>query len=584
MADTFYPGVSGDDGWWGTGYELTDDNQVALGNYSGSLHFFVRFPSVNIPQGANITSAVLTLQSYNSESATTVNVRCSFNDVDNAVAPVNKTEAEALVLTTAYVDWSNIGAWSINTDYNSPDLASVLQEVIDRVGWSSGNALQIVVRDNSSTGNTSRYGKSRNLSATLCARLIVDYTSTTEIAASIPISPTISGTLMKGLPGDIWNANLEISPQLSATIHVATTLFASITPSISLSGTIEVAAVPELAGTIIVAPQISGTISFSPVGVASFTLPSLDLSATGVGENLGYTYSTLPIILLSADGFDSCLGDGVITLPELAVLIAGDISEIGEATQNLPSLSLLATGSADILGNGDITLPRLILVSEPVIGELGNLSVTLPVLQLSGVGIDGAVGEGSITIPFFTLSASGVLDASGTAILTLPSLTLLSEIAPSVYLNLVMNLRNRALTLYSNYNFNSFCRFNEKHLGATSTGIFDLDKGNTDNGDLIKWNLRTGYLDLEQKVKKRLQQAWLSYKSNGDLIVTVVLPDGTEYEYNLTGYEVTEEGIRVKFGRGIKSKYVALDIRNVGGSSITLDTLRLHLEKIGAVR
>jgi hypothetical protein len=149
---------------------------------------------------------------------------------------------------------------------------------------------------------------------------------------------------------------------------------------------------------------------------------------------------------------------------------------------------------------------------------------------------------------------------------------------------MVMNLKNRALTLYDNYDFNSMCRFNDKHFGATKTGIFDLDTGTTDAGTLISWNAKTGYLDLEQKVKKKAKQAWLSYKSSGDIMLTVIQPNGEEYEYTLDGYDTTENGLRVKFGKGIRSKYIALDIKSIDGSSITLDTLKLHLEKLSLNR
>jgi len=157
-------------------------------------------------------------------------------------------------------------------------------------------------------------------------------------------------------------------------------------------------------------------------------------------------------------------------------------------------------------------------------------------------------------------------------------------LSDDVNLSMVMNIRNAALTLYTNYNFNSLCRFNEKHLGATSTKIYDLDTGTLDDTAEIDWNFRTGYLDMEQKTTKKLRQAWLSYKSSGNIILTIIQPDGTEYEYTLEGIETAETGLRVKFGRGLTSKYVALDIKNVDGSSITLDTLQLTLDKLAMRR
>jgi hypothetical protein len=94
-------------------------------------------------------------------------------------------------------------------------------------------------------------------------------------------------------------------------------------------------------------------------------------------------------------------------------------------------------------------------------------------------------------------------------------------------------------------------------------------------------------MDMEVKTYKRLRQAWIGRKSTGEIIVTVVFPDGTEYEQVLENYEVTEEGIRVKFGkglptfRGVRSRYMALDFKNKDGSSIDLDVIRLNLDNYG---
>lgn len=403
---------------------------------------------------------------------------------------------------------------------------------------------------------------------------------TTEIDASIVIAPQFFGTMMKGAAGDIY-ASIVIDPQLSGTVRVESAISANITISPSLSGTINKELTPELEGSIVISPQMSGTISMSIVSDGAITLPMFTLLAIGIGENLGCAELYLPIITLSAEGFDHPTGEGNLILPMLSLLGIGQINELGEASINLPTLRLSATGEAGVLGYGAIALPMFTLFSEVLIGEVGEASLTIPIFRISGEGVDGAVGSGAITIPILTLSTLGYSSIEGTANLTLPMLKLFAEIltGSADFLSMVMNIKNRALTLYANYPFNSLCRFNGKHLGMTENRIYDLDSGETDDGTLIDWNFRTGYVDLDQKIKLKLKQAWFSYKSNGDLIVTVVQPDGTKYEYDLTGYEITEDGLRVKFGKGLGAKYVALDVKNVDGSSITLDTLRLNFDK-----
>ena len=101
---------------------------------------------------------------------------------------------------------------------------------------------------------------------------------------------------------------------------------------------------------------------------------------------------------------------------------------------------------------------------------------------------------------------------------------------------------------------------------------------------MIEWNWKTGYLDLEQIQKKKLVEAWLSYKTDGDIKFTVMQPNGEEYEYILQGIDPTETGLRLKFGRGIRTKYVALNVSNIDGSSIDLDELKLHLANSNFVK
>jgi hypothetical protein len=316
-------------------------------------------------------------------------------------------------------------------------------------------------------------------------------------------------------------------------------------------------------GSMVISPAMSGTIIVGYYGNGWVATTHLYLSGTGLADGQADVSIAIPRFVLNADGI---------------------VSNTGIVSVSVPACSLSARGILDIIGVASLTLPRLRLTTEDLLSVQGALTKSLPFFTLSATVLRGAVGSLDQDIPPFTISAEGRLDITGIGAISLPAFMLSVVLSPQSYLNMVLNIRNRALTLYGNYDFNSMCRFNGVHLGATSTNIYDLNSGDTDAGTLIEWNFRTGYLDLHQKEKKKLRQAWVSYKSDGDIIVTVVTADGTEYEYCLEGVEVTEDGIRVKVGRGIKSKYVALDVQSDGGSSIALDAIKLHFEKIGLQR
>ena len=389
----------------------------------------------------------------------------------------------------------------------------------------------------------------------------IEVPPSSEITASIPISIAFSGTIMRGNYGDI-ESSVVISPVLSGTLEIPLSITASIPISPILSGMIDT--IPRIAVSILINIDISGVLTSIESG------PGIDV--------------TLPTLQFNGTGICDCIGHFNTAIPSLISNIQGYFNEIGTLDANIPGPRFSASGLTGEVGDLAVLLPMLALNAKAEVSEVGNLSVTLPSLTCKMTLEEDLVGNLILTLPFQRIALNGYLSAFGNLAVTIPMLKLSLSATPFSYLNLVMNIRNRALTEYTNYNFNSFCRFNGKHLGATSTKIHDLDTGDTDDGDLIDWNFRTGYLDLEQKFKKRLRQAWFSYKSNGDLIVTIVLPAGTEYEYDLEGYEETENGVRVKFGKGIRSKYIALDVRNVTGSSVVIDALRLHFEKSGGVR
>jgi hypothetical protein len=361
----------------------------------------------------------------------------------------------------------------------------------------------------------------------------------TEINASIVIAPLFSGYLIKGVPGDL-NASIVIEPLFSGTIQKQLT--------------------PELTGSIVISPQMSITLQIGDVGTAALTIPMLTLSALGLLGIDGVGYATIPMLVLTAEGYESCIGIGYLTIPALEVDGVGNIDEIGEAS---------------------LTIPRMSLSGEIVINEIGNASLSIPMLDLSMSAVIGFVGTGAVSIPILKLSATGFLSAEGTANLTLPMLKLFAEVvtATANYSSMVMNIRNNALSLYTNYPFNSFCRFNGVHLGATSTKIYNLGSGTTDEGTAISWSFKTAFLDMELKTKKKLRLAWLTLKTDGDLTLTISYPDGTSYDYTATSYEVTEDGIRVKFGKGLASRYIALEVKNVSGSTLDLDTIRLQLDQ-----
>jgi len=140
----------------------------------------MRFTNITITHGATIDSAYLTLRAYNSSSTTVCNTRISAEDVDNA--PTFADDADAFDArwanrTTARVDWDGIGAWTKDTDYDSPEIKTVIQEIVDRDGWASGNDIVIFWDDFDDRATTYRQTYSYDDSTSKAPQLVITYTA-----------------------------------------------------------------------------------------------------------------------------------------------------------------------------------------------------------------------------------------------------------------------------------------------------------------------------------------------------------------------------------------------------------------------
>jgi type IV pilus assembly protein PilY1 len=136
----------------------------------------LRFQNVTVPQGATITKAY---------------IEFTANDADNEVASYtiqgeaidhaaqftadNKhisNRAVAGKVTAASVLWqgADMEDWTANVEYETPDLSTIVQEIVNRAGWSGGNAMAFIIN-----GTGKRDAKSYNNSSSEAPRLVIEY-------------------------------------------------------------------------------------------------------------------------------------------------------------------------------------------------------------------------------------------------------------------------------------------------------------------------------------------------------------------------------------------------------------------------
>ena len=120
----------------------------------------LRFQNVSIPPGSTVISAHVQFYSDETNSVFT-SLDISGQAADDAPAfVVNAFEISSRDRTTASVHWEP-AAWNeINVNgpaQQTPDLASVIDEVVKRAGWINGNALALIIE-----GAGKRVAESRN--------------------------------------------------------------------------------------------------------------------------------------------------------------------------------------------------------------------------------------------------------------------------------------------------------------------------------------------------------------------------------------------------------------------------------------
>ena len=103
------------------------------------------FRNIDIPQGAEIISTHLKVQSYSSDITGHVYCTIQVEANDDAIEFDSSNKIDSRPTTDSSVDWNLIEPWSQYTWYESPDIAAVIQEVIDRNGWDAGNSLVIII-------------------------------------------------------------------------------------------------------------------------------------------------------------------------------------------------------------------------------------------------------------------------------------------------------------------------------------------------------------------------------------------------------------------------------------------------------
>ena len=146
----------------GTMYLTSSDLELVYDSWenAGNQTVGIRFTGVDIPQGATIVNAYVQFQ-VDEISTDAASLMIEGEDIENAPAFTSFAyDISSRLRTPANVSWSPVEWTAVGqagTDQQTPDISSVIQEIVDRAGWSSGNSLAIII-----TGTGRRVAESYN--------------------------------------------------------------------------------------------------------------------------------------------------------------------------------------------------------------------------------------------------------------------------------------------------------------------------------------------------------------------------------------------------------------------------------------
>lgn len=132
-------------------------------NLKGSQEIGLRFAGVEIPQGATITNAYIQFQVDETDIQSTnltiygeaTDSASTFNWILGNISSRSKT---AYRVGWQPAKWTSAG--SSGEEQRTPDLTPIIQEIVDRAGWSQGNALAILINGSGQRTAESYDGKS----------------------------------------------------------------------------------------------------------------------------------------------------------------------------------------------------------------------------------------------------------------------------------------------------------------------------------------------------------------------------------------------------------------------------------------
>ena len=279
--------------------------------------------------------------------------------------------------------------------------------------------------------------------------------------------------------------------------------------------------------------------------------------------------------------------------------VSAAFAEVPYFVLDLPGIAALLSGQKAIQGVKSLSLPSLemSLTGDPLVNGSFSASVLAPYAELTA-NISTSYMEASLPAP--TLAAIANLQLSATLEAEMPAVSasfsvslefLAGELSAQVGMlriwaaaelagvlageALVMNTETSTLTRYTNVPFNAVFALGSKvYACGANGGLYEIT-GQKDGTSDIEASIKFPTLDLSKVIVKRLSHAFLTMRGEGQVTVY----EGTNsYSYDISPTTDLDER-RVKFGKGLRKRFLDIEITNKQGSNLEIDTVTLFADR-----
>jgi len=425
----FYPGAGTDDGYGeldtsGDSFDNSSD-KAYLGTLSGlpGYSIFIRFQSVNIPKDSIITEAYITFYSGANVSIT-ASANCYFNAIDNAIAPTTFDEFNALDLTDS-IAWTIDSAWKYYVQVDSISLISILQDIVDRPGWGSGNAVQFIAKNTSSETSAYRIIKTyEQSSGGYKAELHVTWEEPyNEITAGASINADIDAVNLTG--------NISGDASINTAIE-AVNLTGTLPQSFSINADIEAvnldAKISETAG---ISATAEGNIEVEAEGSDAFSVNAAIDNSIITEKSIDEEFS-IDAEIEAVNLTGNLSGDASINAEIEAVNLTGSVDGVAGISASISS-SIVFRSTLSIINA--IEIAGSVEILNSIYEEISDHLTLKNAIEIGGI---------NSIVNALNFPISGTIDISNNLLFALSSTFIVkNNIYDKTYLDGILSILNR---------------------------------------------------------------------------------------------------------------------------------------------